>query len=159
MDTIDDTDLAESICADYDYCTQVLITSESRFQNVPFGQAVDDEAILVSNSNGLRNIGYIVTLEESDRPSSLEVFSSHFSSLFSPFDGCAPYDSLIADDETKVEVVGSLNNFRQLFNPASEFNLAQVTGPFILRDHRGPVVFKDNTFYHTISYLGTLSVE
>ena len=34
--------------------------------------------------------------------SSLEVSDSTFSEINAPFDGCAPYDSLIATDETKV---------------------------------------------------------
>lgn len=75
----------------------------------------------MSNENGLRNQGYIVTLD-SGNWSSLEVFDSRFLRVKAPFDSCSPYDSLVAIDDSRVQPAASLDNFRQLFNPSSEFN-------------------------------------
>ena len=55
--------------------------------------------------------------------------------------------------------MSSLNNFRQLINPTSDFNRAQVEGLFILRNHRGPVVLAKNKFRDNITYNGLLSVD
>ena len=100
-----------------------MIKASSVFKNIPFGKAVEADAQLVSSDNGLRYQGYIVTLD-SGSWSSLEVFDSQFLYIVAPFDGCSPYDSLVAIDDSRVQPVGSLNNFRQLFNPSSDFNQA-----------------------------------
>ena len=157
MDTVSDAKSASVCDSDATYCTQILINSGSIFQSIPFGHTSRTQARLVSESNGLRNQGYIVTLD-SDKWSSLEVYDSQFRQIKAPFDGCGTYESLVADDESQVQPEGSLNNFRQLFNAETDFDKAQVQGPFILRDHKGPVVFGSNFFYENYSYQGAISV-
>lgn len=52
-----------------------------------------------------------------------------------------------------------MDNWKQLLNPTSSFDKAQIKGPFILRNHHGPVVFSKNTFQDNISYEGVISAE
>ena len=111
MDTVSDA-TNTTVCSDLSYCTSVIISGGSTFTDVPYGYTVEKEARLVSSSNGLRNLGYIVTLDDSTRWSSLEVHNSFFRRIKAPFDGCDPYDSLIAIDDSRVQPEGSLNNFR-----------------------------------------------
>ena len=113
----------------------------------------------MSEKNGLREYGFVVTLEDGTRQSSLEVFDSSFKEIKVPADGCLPYESLVAIDQTRVEEAHSMNNWKQMLNPESDFNKAQIKGPFILRNHRGPVVFSKNTFSDNISYEGVISVD
>jgi len=79
---------------------------------------------LVSSSNGLRNRGYLITLESGAKQSSLEVYNTVVKNVNAPMDGCAPYNSLTAINQSKVQAAGSMNNFRQLFNPTSKFDKA-----------------------------------
>ena len=78
---------------------------------------------------------------DSGKWSSLEVYDSIFRRIKAPFDGCGHYDTLVAIDDSRVQPVSSVDNFRQLFNPSSMFDKAQVSSVFLLREHRGPVVF------------------
>lgn len=69
---------------------------------MPFGQNTHSDAQLVSEKNGLRHLGYVITLEDSTKKSSLEVFDSMFDKIKAPFDGCLPYESLIAINTSRV---------------------------------------------------------
>ena len=66
MDKVGPTKAAK-VCAGLEYCIQVVINDESNFSSIPFGQSLDSKAKLVSEMNGLRYLGYIVTLEDSSR--------------------------------------------------------------------------------------------
>lgn len=100
MDTVAES-TRRSICSTDGYCTQILIKNDSIFEDIPFGQSVRSQPLLVSEENGLRYQGYIVTLDSGNR-SSLEVFNSEFHRIKAPFDGCGPYESLIAIDDSRV---------------------------------------------------------
>ena len=63
---IDDV-MAPTSCTDVDgdsYCLKITITNESDFKQIPFRQSMMlDDLPLVSKSNGLRNLGNILTLD------------------------------------------------------------------------------------------------
>ena len=56
-----------------------MLFDSATFEAIPYGESVKSEANLVSSLNGLRNLGYIVTLDDQTRSSSLAVYSSSFS--------------------------------------------------------------------------------
>ena len=107
----------------------------------------------------MRHLGYIINLQNPSTWSSLEVYDTIVEGIKSPVDGCKPYESLLAIDQSRVEAASSLNNFRQLFNPTSAFNKVQIEAPFIVRHHRGPLIFAKNHFRNNISYGGVLSID
>ena len=97
MDTVSESRKTQ-VCSGIKYCTQIVINDKSRFSKLPYMKSLYKQAQLVSEDNGLREYGYVVTLEESSRKSSLEVFDTVFKEIKAPVDGCLPYESLIAID-------------------------------------------------------------
>ena len=163
MDSVSDS-TADTVCT-LDYCTNIVIEDSTSFTDIPFNnQRVWKNVNLVSEDNGLRNLGYIVTLENSVDETSLTITESKMTRVKAPYDGCTPYDQLTASNQSKTAALGSLNNFAQLFNPAisdvdSAFTQAQVSGPIVIRDHTGPITIFKSTFDQTISYSGAISID
>ena len=98
MDTVSEA-TEDTVCSSPTYCTSIVIQSQTKFEDIPFGGSVHQASKLVNSENGLRNLGYIVTLDKGEEyASSLEIFSADFSRIKAPYDGCGPYESLVAID-------------------------------------------------------------